>query len=115
MPDSIRIRIVKYSICKGMNPFDYYTTKFSRLKKVNNEGCIGLVRIGALRDLYYASTKNEMRVGSSVGDSDDSMGDKCRYMVKHTIRVGSSGGDGDDIWVIFDNKFEIIKRIINTE
>lgn len=91
LPDTIRVRIVEYFQQNKINPKDYYTTKYTRPLISNNEGFIGLVRMGALRDLYTTS------------------------LLINVMKVGSSGGEGDDIWVIFDGNFKSIKRISSTE
>ena len=90
LPDAIRRRILKYFKSNGLNPNKYYTTKYSGPVKDADEGYVGLVKIGALRDLYNMHITN-------------------------ISRVGSAGGDGDDVCVIFDRQFKSIKRISNSE
>ncbi len=90
LPDSIKVIIFDYFKSNNINPDDYYTTKDTPPEINLDEGYVGLVRIGALRDLYRMYLKNE-------------------------FIDGASGGDGDEIWIIFDNKFKKIKRISNAE
>jgi hypothetical protein len=89
LPDAIRIMIIKYLGQNGFNPKEFYTTKLS-FQQNKDDGFVGLLGIGALRDLYNMQFSKE-------------------------IRVGGAGGEGDDIVVIFDNKFKSIKRLSSSE
>ncbi len=104
LPDTIRIKIIKYLDQNGFNPEEFFTTKRS-MQKNNDGGYVGLLKIGALRDLYNIQFTKEKRVYSDKGDD----------IVVVEARVGAAGGYGDDIVVVFDKKFRDIKRITNSE
>lgn len=104
LPDTIRFTIIKYLKQNGFNPKEFYATKFS-FRKTYDEGFVGLLKIGALRDLYNRRFSKEIRVDSSGGVRREIM----------VTRVGSSGGVGDEIVVVFDKSFRNIKRISPSE
>ena len=89
LPDTIRIKIIKYLGQNGFNPDEFFTITHS-MQKNDDGGYVGLLKIGALRDLYNMQFSKEMR-------------------------FGAAGGEGDDIVAVFDKKFRNIKRITNSE
>jgi hypothetical protein len=90
IPKSIRLLIIDYFIKNGLNPIEYYTTYIMPFKKgpcLAEYGCpINLMKIGALRDLYY-----------------------------NPPVPGAAGEEGDDLLVIFDKDYKKILKVLNSE
>ena len=97
LPDSVRVAVIRYLSDHQMQPAEYYTIYRSGNQVVNGTRQINLCRIEALReqDYYRRQPKDVNGV--------------------RRVRFGASGGPGDDIAVLFDEKLNIVQKIVPAE